>query len=110
MKNKTLDRCYKIAKPHFKTIFLVSILSIIIDVFELLKPYLVKVVIDDFLSLGIAEKTFISITTIGVIYLVIVVIGNILEYTTRMKTNIMGEEILYITYYFQAIFHVFLVL
>ena len=95
MKNKTLDRCYKIAKPHFKTIFLVSILSIIIDVFELLKPYLVKVVIDDFLSLGIAEKTFISITTIGVIYLVIVVIGNILEYTTRMKTNIMGEEILY---------------
>ena len=72
-----------------------SILSIIIDIFEISKPYLVKVVIDDFLSLGIAEKTFISITTIGVIYLAIVIIGNILEYTTRMKTNIMGEEILY---------------
>ena len=43
MKNKTFDRCYKIAKPHLKTILVVSILSIIIDVLELTKPYLVKV-------------------------------------------------------------------
>ena len=56
MKNKTLNRCYKMAKPHLKTIFLVSILAIIIDLMELSKPYLVKVVIDDFLSLGISEK------------------------------------------------------
>lgn len=95
MKSKTLDRCYKIAKPHLKTIIIVSILSIIIDILELTKPYLVKVVIDDFLSLGITEKGFISITTIGVIYLAIVIIGNVLDFTTRMKTNIMGEEILY---------------
>ena len=95
MKNKTFDRCYKIAKPHLKTILIVSILSIIIDILELTKPYLVKVVIDDFLSLGLAEKGFISITTIGTIYLAIVIIGNVLDYTTRMKTNIMGEEILY---------------
>ena len=77
MKNKTLSRCYKIAKPHFKTIFLVSILSIIIDILELLKPYLVKVVIDDFLTLGIAEKAFLSVTTIGAIYLAIVIFGNV---------------------------------
>lgn len=95
MKSKTLDRCYKIAKPHLKTIIIVSILSIIIDILELTKPYLVKVVIDDFLSLGITENGFISITTIGVIYLAIVIIGNVLDFTTRMKTNIMGEEILY---------------
>lgn len=95
MKNKTFDRCYKIAKPYLKTIIIVSIFSIIIDILELTKPYLVKVVIDDFLSLGLAEKGIISITTIGVIYLAIVIIGNVLDYTTRMKTNIMGEEILY---------------
>lgn len=95
MKNKTLSRCYKMAKPHLKTIFGVSILSIIIDLLELSKPYLVKIVIDDFLSLGISEKAFISINLIGITYLVIVIIGNILDYYTRMKTNIMGEEILY---------------
>ena len=95
MKNKTFNRFYKISKPHLKTIFIVSILSIIIDILEITKPYLVKVVIDDFLNLGLAEKGFESITTIGVIYLVIVILGNVLDYTTRMKTNIMGEEILY---------------
>ena len=95
MKNKTLDRCYKIAKPHLKTIVLVSILATIIDILEIIKPYLIKVVIDDFLTLGIAEKGFISITTIAVIYLGIVVLGNVLDFITRMKTNVMGEEILY---------------
>lgn len=95
MKNKTLDRCYKIAKPHFKTIFLVSIFAIIIDLLELFKPYLIKVVIDDFLSLGIYQKGVISITAIGIFYIIIVLVGNILDYFTRMKTNIIGEEILY---------------
>ena len=80
MKNKTLERCYHIAKPHLKTIIIV---------------YLVKVVIDDFLSLGIAKKSFIAVNMIGLIYLIIVVIGNILDFFTRRKTNIMGEEILY---------------
>lgn len=95
MKNKTLDRCYKLAKPHMKTIILVSIISIIIDIFELTKPYLVKVVIDDFLSYNISQKAFLSINLIGFIYLFIVVVGNVLDYFARMKTNIMGEEVLY---------------
>lgn len=94
-KNKTLDRCYNIAKPHLKTIIAVSILSIIIDFLELSKPYLVKVVIDSFLSLGIAQKGFFTINIIGIIYLAIVIIENILDFFTRTKTNVMGEEILY---------------
>lgn len=95
MKNKTLDRCYKLAKPHLKTIILVSAISILIDIFELMKPYLVKVVIDDFLSYNISKKDFLSINMIGAIYICIVVFGNLLDYFARMKTNIMGEEVLY---------------
>ncbi len=95
MKNKTFTRCYDIIQPHIRTIVIVSILSIIIDLLEISKPYLVKIVIDDFLSLGIAQKGFITITSIGFIYLAIVIVGNMLDYMTRMKTNIMGEEILY---------------
>ena len=95
MKNKTFKRCYDLAKPHLKTIILVSILSIIIDLLEISKPYLIKVVIDEFLSLGLAQKGIITISFIGFIYLAIVVIGNILDFFTRMKTNMMGEEILY---------------
>ncbi len=92
---KTWERFKKIAKPHKKTIIFVSIMSILINILELSKPYLVKVLIDDFLSLGIVEKTFISITTIGIIYFAIVIISNILDFITRMKTNVMGEEILF---------------
>lgn len=94
-KSKTFSRWYNITKPHIKTIFLVTILSIIIDLLEISKPYLVKVVIDDYLSLGVFEKGIISITTIGIIYLSIVIICNILDFFTRTKTNIMGEEILF---------------
>lgn len=95
MKNKTFSRWCKIAKPHIKTIFLVSILAIIIDLLEISKPYLVKIVIDDFLSQNIFNKGLITITTIGITYLVIVVLGNILDFFTRTITNIMGEEILF---------------
>lgn len=94
-KSKTVKRCLDLAKPHLKTIIIVSILAIIIDILELTKPYLVKVVIDEFLSFNIYEKGIISITTIGIIYFLIVILGEILSYFTNMKTNIMGEEILY---------------
>lgn len=95
MKNKTFKRCYDLAKPHLKTIILVSILSIIIDIMQISKPYLVKVVIDEFLSLGLAQKGIITITFIGFLYLAIVILENLLDFFARMKTNIMGEEILY---------------
>lgn len=95
MKNKTLNRCLKLAKPHMKTIIIVSLLSIIIDILELSRPYLIKVLIDDFLNLGIAQKGFITINIIGITYLLIVIIENILDFISRTKTNIMGEEILY---------------
>lgn len=95
MKNKTFSRWCKIAKPHIKTILLVSILAVIIDLLEISKPYLVKIVIDEFLSQNIFSKGLITITSIGIIYLAIVVFGNILDFFTRTKTNIMGEEILF---------------
>ena len=95
MKNKTLKRCYNIIKPHLKTIITVSILSIIIDLLEISKPYLVKIIIDNFLSFGISQIGFFSINIIGIIYLAIVVSGNVLDFVTRTKTNIIGEEILY---------------
>ena len=61
MKNKTLKRVYKMAKPHMKTIIVISIMSLIIAIFEILKPYIIKVAIDDYLSKGIYEKGFIII-------------------------------------------------
>lgn len=94
MNKKTINRLKDIIKPHLKTIIIVSIFALIIDLLEITKPYLVKIVIDKFLSNGIEKKGFITINLIGIIYLIIVVFGNILDFITRMKTNKMGEDVL----------------
>ena len=49
MKNKTLQRVYKMLKPQTKAIIIISILSIIINIGEVIKPYLIKIVMDDYL-------------------------------------------------------------
>lgn len=95
MKNKSLQRCYKLIKPHFKSIAIITFIAIIIDLLELAKPYLVKILIDDFIANGITKNAFLTIDMIGIGYIIIVVIGNILDYISRMRTSIMGEEVLY---------------
>ena len=55
MKNKTLKRVKKMMKPYIKTIIFVTIISIIIDIVALSKPYLVKVLIDNFFGKGKME-------------------------------------------------------
>ena len=80
MKNKTLQRVYKMLKPQTKAIIIISILSIIINIGEVIKPYLIKIVMDDYLSSGLWQKGIISIGIIGSIYIAIVLIGNILDF------------------------------
>lgn len=95
MKNKTLSRIYKMLKPQKKSIAIISILSIIINIGELIKPYLIKVVIDNFLSAGLWEKGIITIGIIGGIYITIVLIGNILDFIVSTTTSMIGENVIY---------------
>lgn len=95
MKNKTLHRVYEMAKPYKKTIIIVTILSLIIGLIEMVKPYLIKVVIDEYLKFGIYQKGILTIGTIGAIYIALVIIGNIIDFTTSTTTNMMGENVIY---------------
>lgn len=61
----------------------------------MVKPYLIKVVIDEYLKLGIYQKGILIVGTIGVIYIVLVIIGNIIDFTTSTTTNMMGENVIY---------------
>lgn len=94
-KTNIFQRIGILIKPHIKTIIVVTILSIIINVGEIVRPYLIKIVIDDYLSLGIYQKGAITIGMIGALYIAIVVIGNILDFIARATTNMMGEDTLY---------------
>ena len=95
MKNKTLQRVYKMLKPQTKAIIIISILSIIINIGEVIKPYLIKIVMDDYLSSGLWQKGIISIGIIGFIYIAIVLIGNILDFIVTTSTSMMGENVIY---------------
>lgn len=95
MKNKTLNRIVKIMKPYIKTIIFVTILAIVIDILALIKPYLVKVLIDDFLYKGISKSGILSTSIISYMYIGLVCMENFLDYFNSTRTNIIGESIIF---------------
>lgn len=95
MKNKTLKRIYEMLKPNAKAILIIIILSIFINIGEVVKPYLIKVVLDDYLTAGLYQKGILTIGMIGAIYIFIVLIGNILNFIVTTSTNMMGENVIY---------------
>lgn len=95
MKNKTLQRIYKMLKPQKKAIIIISILAIIINIGEVARPYLIKVVIDDYISNGLWQKGTITVGIIGAIYIALVLIGYILDFIISTSTSMMGENVIY---------------
>ena len=95
MKNKTFDRIKKMVKPYRKTVIFVIILAVIIDIMALVKPYLVRLLIDDFLKNGISQNEFLSVNIIAYIYIGLVLFENFLEYFNSTRTNIIGENVVF---------------
>lgn len=95
MKNKTLHRVFEMAKPHRKTIIIVTLLALVITIIEMFKPYIIKIAIDDYLSKGIYQKGIITIGILGAIYIGIVILGNIIDFISSTATNMMGENVIY---------------
>ena len=95
MKNKTWQRMYKMLKPQTKSIAIISILAVLINIGEVVKPYLIKIVIDDYLSVNLYRQGIMTIGKIGVIYIGIVLIGNILNFIVTTATSMMGENVIY---------------
>ena len=95
MKNKTLHRVFEMAKPHKKTIIIVTLLALLITIIEMVKPYIIKIVIDDYLNKSIYEKGIITVGMLGAIYIGLVIIGNIIDFVSSTATNMMGEDVIY---------------
>lgn len=95
MKNNTYIRFKKMVKPYIKIIIIVTIMSLIVDFCEIAKPFLLQQVMDNYLPEKIYTYKNISITTIFIIYITLVIIGNIIDYISRNVTNKMSENVLY---------------
>lgn len=95
MKNKTLKRAFDLAKPHKKAIIIVSILSLLVAMTEIIRPYLIEIVIDEYLAKGLVKQGFLTISAIGMIYIILVAVGNAIDFIATTTTNMMGEEVIY---------------
>lgn len=95
MKSKTLQRLYKMLRPQAKSIAIISVLAILINLGEVIKPYLIKIVIDDYLTANLYQKGIMTIGMIGAIYIAIVLVGNILNFIVTTATSMMGENVIY---------------
>lgn len=95
MKNKTIKRVKDMAKPYTKSIIVVSLLALLVSIGEIIKPYIMEVVIDDYLSQGIFVKSAITIGMLGGIYIAIVLIGNIINFIATTTISVVGENVVY---------------
>lgn len=94
-KDKTIKQMAKMIKPYLRIITIITLISLVVNIGEIVKPYLIKVAIDEYMSKGIWQKAGITIGMIGAAYLAVVVIGNILNFVADTTTNMMGENVVY---------------
>ena len=91
--NKTLMRIKDLTHPHKALIIRASLIAVVIELINIIKPYLIKIAIDDFYTLGVITKDGLTVYTLMVIYIALVIIGNAVDFYNMMQTNILGEMI-----------------
>ena len=93
-KINSIKRLLSLTKPYLNKIILAAICVIIVNASELLKPYILKLVIDDFLIKRISQEGIYSITSMGILYFAIVCIGGLSSFTQVNLINKSGQEIM----------------
>jgi len=67
---------------------------LLVNAAQLIKPYILKVVIDDFLINHAEQRGFYSIASMGILYFLIVVMGGLLSITQANLINRASQEIM----------------
>ena len=91
---KAIRRLLKLMLPYKKRVILACLCVIIVNATQLIKPYILKLVIDDFLTKHIVEDGFYSITTMGILYFAIVALSCFFSITQVMLINKVGQDIM----------------
>lgn len=91
---KTIKRLLELMLPHKKRIILACMCVIFVNAAQLIKPYILKLVIDDFLTKHIEEKGLYSITTMGILFFIVVVLSGVFSISQAMLINNVGQDIM----------------
>lgn len=93
-KINSVKELLKMSLPYKNKFLLAFACVIIINVSVLLKPIIIKVVIDDFLIGKKVQSVFYSITSMGIAYLLISLAVSLLSYTQANLVNSAGQKII----------------
>lgn len=87
-KQSALLKLLKFTKPYLKEVIIAICLVLLVNVAQLLKPIILKLVIDDFLVARVEQSLLYSITSMAVIYFLLVLAGGVFSI---LQTNIINK-------------------
>lgn len=94
-KINSIKELMRISLPYKNKIMFACLCVFIVTASQLLKPYILKLVIDDFfMSSAIAQNSIYSITSMGLLYLITSVTGSLFSYAQSNLVNQAGQEII----------------
>lgn len=93
-KQNSIMRLLKFTVPYLWIIALAAVCVLMVNAAQLIKPIILKIVIDDFLINHYAEAGFYSITFMGVFYMLVIAGGSILTFAQVNLMNYAGQQII----------------
>lgn len=80
-------------KPYLKYFMFSILFALAINVSVILKPYIIKIVIDDYLVLGIFDTS--SFRFYGILFFAVVALGSIFTYIQTYILTLAGQKIMF---------------
>lgn len=93
-KRNSILRLLKLTIPYLKIIVLAAACVLLVNAAQLIKPIILKVVIDDFLINHKLEAGFYSINFMGIFYMLVIAIGSLLTFAQVNLMNYAGQQII----------------
>lgn len=94
MKQNSIMRLLKFTIPYLHIMVLAAACVLLVNAAQLLKPYILKVVIDDFLIKNKPESGLYSVTAMGIFYMLAVAVGAFLTFSQVNLMNYAGQQII----------------
>ncbi len=93
-KRQTFRRLLALNRPELRRIILAALCVLLVNGALLIKPYILKVVIDDFLTRRAAQHGLYSLTAMGVLYFAVVLLSGFFGVAQVNLINTAGQNIM----------------
>lgn len=93
-KIKGFSRLMKLTLPHMDKIIIAAVCVLLFNGAQLIKPYILKIVIDDFLVKKAHNVGIFTLDTMGILYFIIVVLSGFFSIIQVNFINKAGQEIM----------------